>query len=87
MTPQEIKVLAGNTIFSVVFTKKDGSIRNMTCRLGVTKYLRGGRSTTAHISNILTVEEIGKERYRNINTDNIISMKIRGKIYNGVMGV
>lgn len=37
-----IKEITPTTIFSVDFIKKDGSARTMTCRLGVTKHLKGG---------------------------------------------
>ena len=33
---------AGGKIFSVTFTKKDGSSRAMNCRTGVKKHLTGG---------------------------------------------
>jgi hypothetical protein len=40
-----IKLLNTNgKIVTVTFTKKDGSIRIMNCRLGVTKHLKGGSS-------------------------------------------
>lgn len=39
MNRQFLKSLAGGTIFSVKFIKKDGSLRTMTCRLGVKKHL------------------------------------------------
>ena len=32
-----------NTIFSVVFLKKNGEIRRMNCMLGVKKHLKGGK--------------------------------------------
>ena len=32
-----------NTIFSVVFLKKNGEIRRMNCLLGVKKHIKGGK--------------------------------------------
>ena len=37
-----IKKFIGNKFFSVEFYKKDGTLRKMQCRLGVTKHLKGG---------------------------------------------
>ncbi len=34
-----IKKLADDTLFSVTFLKKDGTLRHMVCRTGVSKYL------------------------------------------------
>ena len=35
---QEILDIVGNGIFNVVFIKKDGSFREITCRLNVTQH-------------------------------------------------
>lgn len=78
-------VLAGivgkSQTFSVSFVKANGEVREMNCRLGVTKHLRGGDSTTAHKPNILTVFEMTKQQYRNINTNTLLSLKAGGKMY------
>lgn len=37
-----IKSLTKDKIFGVTFTKRDGTLRDMTCRIGVTKHLKGG---------------------------------------------
>lgn len=70
-------------IFTVVFTKKDGTERVMNCRKGVTKYLRGGESTTAHIDNLITVYDMKSKGYRNINTDTIKEVRANGQVYIG----
>ena len=53
--------------FSVVFIKKDGTERKMTCRNGVVKHLKGGVSTTSHCDWLITVFDAQKNAYRNIN--------------------
>ena len=61
-------------IFTVTFTKKDGTIRVMNCRLGVTKYLKGG-SSTLNPDKFITVYDLQSEGYRAINKDAIINLK------------
>ena len=61
-------------IFSVEFVKKDGSIRLMNCRLGVTKYLKGG-SSTLDPAKFITVYDLQSKGYRAINKDAIINVK------------
>ena len=68
--------------FKVLFVKKDGSLREMTCRLGVKKDLRGGKSTTEHLDNIVTVYDVLAKGYRNINLDTVKYFKCGGVEYN-----
>lgn len=65
-------------VFTATFVKKDGSVRDMNCRLGVKKHLKGGESTTAHISNLLTVFDMQAAEYRCINLDTVTSVRING---------
>ena len=65
---------------SVVFVKKDGTERTMLCRLGVTKYLKGGTSKL-DADKYLTVFDVKKEEYRTINRDTILSVKLAGNTY------
>lgn len=67
-------------IVTVTFTKKDGSLRVMTCRLGVTKHLKGGESTLDG-SQYLTVFDMAKQAYRAINKDTIVSVRANGEEY------
>lgn len=60
--------------FTVEFTKKDGSIRILTGRLGVKKYLKGGESNL-DADKYITVFEMSTKQYRAINRDTIISVK------------
>jgi hypothetical protein len=66
-------------IFSVVFTKKDGTIRKMVARLGVRKHLKGGElKYDASARNLLPVFDMEKEEYRMINVSTIQEIKVGG---------
>ena len=74
-------VKASNGKFvSVRFVKKDGSIRSMVCRLGVTKHLKGG-SSTLDPAKYLTVFDLASKGYRAINRATIVSVTIGGVSY------
>lgn len=68
---------------SITFVKKDGSIRNMVCRIGVMKGLKenpricknGTSNTTAHLNHILTVYDMKISGYRNINLSTLTHFK------------
>lgn len=63
-------------IFGVTFIKKDGTVRNMTARLGVRKNLKGvGLSFNPDERNLIVVFDMRKKAYRMINLSTIISMK------------
>lgn len=69
------RILSSNgKIFSVEFIKKDGSVRLMNCRLGVTKHLKGG-SSTLNPEKFITVYDLQSEGYRAVNVDTIITLK------------
>jgi len=69
------RILSSNgKIFSVEFIKKDGTKRLMNCRLGVTKYLKGG-SSTLNPEKFITVYDLQSEGYRAINKESIINVK------------
>ena len=63
--------------FTVIFQKKDSSIRQMTARTGVTKYLKGGKKTVSE-DQYVTVYEPSSGSYKNINRDTILSIKALG---------
>jgi hypothetical protein len=69
-------------IFSAIFIKKDGTVREMNCRTGVKKYLRGG-SLSYNPSDYLNIPvfDLVKKAYRTIKCDNLISFKLEGKMY------
>lgn len=69
-------IIAGfkGRIFTVTFTKKDGTIRVMNCRMGVTKYLKGGKRTTDP-DKYLIVFDMQNNAYRAVNKETILSIK------------
>ena len=73
------KISENGKIFSVIFTKKDGTERKMTCRLGVKRYLSGGENPVRHIPKYLTVYDIQTKGYRNINFDTLKGAKGNGQ--------
>jgi hypothetical protein len=60
---------------TVVFEKKDGSIRTLTGRMGVTKWLKGGKSTL-DAEQYITIYDVVNKGYRAINRDSIMSVTI-----------
>lgn len=84
-TAKEIIFGTNGKLFSVTFIKKDGSVRDMVCRLGVAKHTKGGVSKTAHIPNLITVFEMvpgdDKPRFRNVNVDTIQNLKVNGEVF------
>lgn len=78
----EIKETIGNKIFSVSFVKKDGTLRDMVCRFGVTKHLKGGEMNhDPKELGHLVVFDMQKEAYRTINFNTIKQIKFEGKTY------
>lgn len=73
----EIDAVAdGGKFFSCEFLKKDGSVREMNCRAGVTVHLKGGEKTLT--PNYLCVYDVQAKGYRSINPDTVI--KVNGKV-------
>lgn len=62
----------GGKFFKVVFTKKDGSLREMNCRLGVEKHLKGGVKTLT--DNYICVYDMQAEGYRAFSPEKVISV-------------
>jgi hypothetical protein len=79
---KDLKLMVANKIFSVVFTKKDGSEREMVCRLGVKKHLKGGeKKYDTDALNYLTVYDMQAEGYRTINVNTLKRIKVDGVTY------
>jgi hypothetical protein len=78
----QIRKLVGSKIFSVVFQKKDGTLREMVCRLGVKKHLKGGElGYDAEEKNYLVVFDMQSEGYRTININTLKKIKLDGVSY------
>lgn len=69
-------------IFTVTFTKKDGTSRTMNCRTGVKKYLKGGElkyNPSEH--GYVIVYDLQTKGYRTINTNTITELKVSNKVF------
>lgn len=62
---------------SVEFTKKDGTLRKLTGRMGVTKHLKGG-SSTLDPAQYITIYDVQAKGYRAINRATIKAVSIGG---------
>ena len=85
---------AGGKAFTVCFEKADKSMRKMTCRTGVKKYVKGAPNGASKASNedIVKVWEMGRDSkghfisngakgYRSFRVDRVKSLKVGGKMY------
>ena len=82
--------LVGNRVFSVAFIKKDGTLREITCRLDVKSHCGDGEQT-ADPNKYLVVFDMNsakdveahqrKKCYRNVNVDTIQYIKYAGERY------
>ena len=71
---------AQNTIFSVTFIKKDGSVRTMVARLHVKKGLNGkGMAYNPVDKGLLPVWDMQKNGFRMINLKTVTELKIKGE--------
>jgi len=62
------------------FVKKDGTTRKIVGRLGVTSYLKGGKSTL-NPDTYITIFDMQKQAYRSINRSTILSVTTGGVRY------
>ena len=71
---------AQNTIFSVTFIKKDGTVRTMVARLHVKKGLNGkGMAYNPVEKGLLPVWDMQKNGFRMINLKTVTELKIKGE--------
>lgn len=69
-------------VFTAVFTKKDGSVRKINCRLGVSKKLNGtGLPYNPADHNLLTVFDMKEKDYRMINLETLAVLQIAKEVY------
>jgi len=64
---------SGGRFFKVGFVKANGEQRQMLCKLGVTKYLKGGEAYNSEA--MLTVFDVDKLAYRNVNLNTLNYLK------------
>jgi len=75
----EIRSRAEDTFFSVSFIKKNGDLRNMVCRLGVQKGVKGvGLAFNPTAKGLLTVYDVQKKGFRMVTIDKIQNIQIKG---------
>jgi hypothetical protein len=76
MTKQELlREELGSKFFTVEFIKKDGSLRKLNGRLGVTKHLRGGTKSFRDADfNAITVYDIRAKGYRTVKLDKVVKI-------------
>jgi hypothetical protein len=72
---------AGDHFATVEFTKKDGSLRKMNFRVGVKKHLKGGESTVAHKTNLVSVYDVQAKGYRVFNKNTAKRLVVNGEEY------
>jgi hypothetical protein len=82
-TVQQFKEFVGDNgkLFSVTFTKKDGTTRSMVARLGVKSQLKGkGMLYSPESRNNVVVFSMKDRAYRTINVDRLIKVKAFGEV-------
>lgn len=76
MHVDQFREVVGGKIFSATFVKKDGTVRKIRARLGVTKALKGGELTyNPSEHNNLIVFDLEKQAYRTIKFDMLLEIK------------
>jgi len=77
MNLDDLILSSGGKFVSVTFVKKDGSLRTLTGRLGVTKHLKGGVSTLDP-NQYITIFDVVNKGYRAVNRETIQSVTFEG---------
>lgn len=62
---------------TVSFIKKDGSLRVINGRLGVTKYLKGGKLPAKSAEHI-NIYDVKNKGYRSVNRSTIVALRMQG---------
>ena len=86
ITKEQVKEIVSNTkgqFFNVEFKKRTtGELRNMTARVGVSKYITGeGLKYNAREKDLLPVYDMIAKGYRMISIDGITKLKTNGETY------
>lgn len=76
------KIVNASNMFTVEFTKKDGTHRVLNGRRGVKKHLKGGTlGYNPQEKRLISVYDIHAAGYRMIPQDSIVAVRINGKNY------
>ena len=62
---------------TVSFIKQDGSLRVLNGRLGVKKYLKGGKSSV-DANEYISIYDVQNKGYRSINRNTIVALRMQG---------
>jgi len=77
-----IKIVGDGRIFSATFVKKDGTIRVMNCRRGVSKGVTGeGLKFNPADKQLLGVFDMHKDQHRFINLQTLQRIQSGGQVY------
>jgi hypothetical protein len=77
-----IKIVGDGRIFSATFVKKDGTIRVMNCRRGVSKGVTGvGLAFNPSEKQLLGVFDMHKDQHRFINLQTLQRIQAGGQVY------
>ena len=81
-TAREYIYKTNGKIFAATFTKKNGEKRNMVCRQGVAKYVKGkGLKFKPEERSLIGVYDMHKKAYRFISLNTLEKAKIQGREY------
>ena len=81
-TAQQYIYESNGQIFSVTFRKKNGEIRHMNCRRGVSKYVTGaGLKFNPESRGLVGVFDMQKHDYRFINLKTLQELRCNGDTY------
>ena len=81
---QDIVINSDGKLFSASFIKKDGSTRNIVCRLGVKSYIKGSGKPSYALKKdnpYQLVFDFQKSAYRVINMETLFKIKFQNKTY------
>ena len=86
ITRDEVREIVSNTngqFFNVEFKKRTtGELRNMTARVGVSKYITGeGLKYNAKEKDLLPVYDMIAKGYRMVSIDGITQLRANGETY------
>lgn len=78
-----INNIPNNSFFTVEFFKRNGELRTMNCRKGVTKHLTPNptRQKAEMPDNMVTVYDVQSKGYRHINTNTTIRISAERHVY------
>lgn len=62
---------------TVTFIKQDGSTRILNGRLGVKKYLKGGKSSV-DANEYISIYDVQNKGYRSVNRNTIVALRMQG---------